>query len=64
MVHSKLLNVVCIDIQNTPTKVFTIGGDIHSNPEEVILVIPGNLFRLFFILLSYIREHLLPNGER
>ena len=47
MVHSKLLNVVCIDIQNTPTKVFTIGGDIHSNPKEVILVIPGNLFRLF-----------------
>ena len=64
MVHSKLLNVVCIDIQNTPTKVFTIGGDIHSSPKEVILVIPGNLFRLFFILLSYIREHLLPNSER
>ena len=64
MVHNKLLNVACIDIQNTPTKVFTIGGDVSSNPKEVILVIPGNVFRIFFILLSNIRELLLPNSER
>ena len=39
--HNKLLNVACINIQNTPTKVFTIGGDISTNPKEIILVIPG-----------------------
>ena len=64
MMQNKLLNVACIDIQNTPTKVFTIGGDISSNPKEVILVIPGNNSKLFVILLSYIRALLLPNSER
>ena len=41
MVQNKLLNVACINIQSTPTKVFTIGGDVSTNPKEIILVIPG-----------------------
>ena len=50
MMHNKLLNVACINIQNTPTRVFTIGGDISSNPKEIILVIPG---KEWFCIICY-----------
>ena len=36
-----------VKVSGIPTKVFTIGANIHDPPNEIILIIPGNHFELF-----------------
>ena len=30
-----------VEVMDVPTKVFTVGGDIESQPKELVLIIPG-----------------------
>jgi len=32
-----------VEVLDVPTKVFTVGGDINSQPKKVVLIIPGKV---------------------
>ena len=44
------VQTVDIRVLNIPTKIFTIGEDVYSNPEELILIIPGTGLLFKFII--------------
>ena len=36
-----MIQTDCIQVLGTPTKLFTIGGNISVQPDQLILIIPG-----------------------
>ena len=45
-----LIKTNTINISNIPTKIFTVGGDVDSLPNEVILIIPGNYYDTYILI--------------
>ena len=50
MSEETLIKTAIINISNIPTKIFTVGGDIDRQPNEVILIIPGNYYQKDIII--------------